>query len=104
MVYLREKQNFNKDFLKILNLENKKYYITAIKNYILINLQGHYNLYIYDINPLFNYINTTDIRVYNNKRYKVLSERQLVSVIKSQIIKNNFNIYDKGICITNLII
>jgi len=104
MVFLREKQYFNKEFLKILNLENKKYYITAIKNYILIKLKGHYNLYIYDSNPLFNYINTTDIRVYNKKQYKILSEIQLVSIIKSQIISNNFNSYDKGIYVNNLII
>jgi len=105
----KEKQNFNKEFLEILQLENKEYYITTIKNYLLAKYKSTY--YIYEKDPLFNYINTPIInrRKYNNMNNylcKCLSTNALNHIIRSQIINKDiyFNYYDKGICINNIII
>ena len=99
MVFLSEKQHFNKDFLEILQLKNKEYYITTKKNYILAKYDN--TPYIYEKDPLFNYINTLAINNMKNDLYKVLTKHALNHMIRSQIInkKPYFNYYDKGISV-----
>ena len=100
---LKEKQKFNKNFLKSLNLENKKYYIISIYNYIWTMFRGNYSIYIYENNPLYYYI-TISPSISSNKLYKIFYKNRISSIIKSNIINDTFNCYNKGIPIKNLVI
>ena len=118
----KEKKNFKKEFLELLELDvNKQYYIITIYNIIWNSLNKNvYSAFIDNTNKLFDYYKTNiNDRYYQIKQPKYyIVGRTLLDFIKKQVVIKykskkidnninvniNFNINDIGKKINKLII
>lgn len=103
-----EKKKYNKDFLKILKLnEEQKYYKISLINLILSKQTNNYqSFFLNDINKdFFNFLIKTDF--FNNNNIHFFNRKQLSKLCDYYIIEEDDNTeddYDYGKKINSLIL